>query len=190
MINVSQHIKILKAAFISSCFFVCGCENKMEDVEELGKSKLAKDEAINVDSYMSQQGKVKAHLTSPLMLRTQLDTPLTEFPKTLHVDFYNDSTQIESRLFAKYGRYFENKGQVMLRDSVIVYNVKGDTLFTEELWWDREKQKFFTNKRVIIHQPNGQYFVGIDGLDADQSFRTWTLHNGYGLRSLPDSTMP
>ena len=29
------------------------------------------------------------------------------FPNTLHVDFYNDSTKIETWLDSKYGKYFE-----------------------------------------------------------------------------------
>ena len=166
------------------------CENSMEEVRALGEKKIGQEVAENVESYMSQDGKVKAKLTAPLMLRTETDTPLVEFPKTLHVDFYGDSVKLESRLFAKYGRYLETKGKVFLRDSVVVFNVKGDTLVTNELWWDRDKGIFYTDKYVLIKQPMNQKFEGKNGMTADQNFKSWTLFNGSGIRNIPDSTLP
>jgi LPS export ABC transporter protein LptC len=123
------------------------------------------------------------------MVRTESDTPVVEFPKTLHVDFYDDSTNVESKLFARYGRYLESQGKVFLRDSVIVFNVHGDTLFTNELWWDQDKEIFYTDKKVLIKQPYNQSFIGEAGMEADQSFKTWTLFKGSGVRSVPDSTI-
>jgi LPS export ABC transporter protein LptC len=189
MINKNLHIFFLKAAIITGCFFVYGCENSMQEVRDLGTKKIAQSVAENVESYMSQDAIVKAKLTAPLMIQTETDTAVVEFPKTLHVEFYGDSAQLESRLFAKYGRYLKNSGKVFLRDSVIVFNVKGDTLLTNELWWDRDKEIFYTDKRVLIRQPYNQQFVGVDGMQADQSFKSWTLFNGSGLRSVPDSTL-
>jgi LPS export ABC transporter protein LptC len=139
---------------------------------------------------MSQGAHVKAKLTSPLMIRTEADTALIEFPKTLQVQFYDDSTKPESHLFAKYGKYFEQLGKVFLRDSVIVFNIKGDTLLTDELWWDRDKEIFYTDKKVWIRQKDNQKFIGENGMQADQSFREWTLFQGSGIRNVPDSTLP
>lgn len=161
----------------------------MATVNALGQKKVGQSVAENVESYMSEQAVVKAKLTSPLMIRTEADTVVVEFPKSLHVDFYDDSTRIESRLFAKYGRYLETEAKVLLKDSVIVFNVKGDTLVTDELWWDRDKEIFFTDKYVLIKQPYNQKFEGRNGMRADQSFKSWELFNGAGVRSVPDSTI-
>jgi hypothetical protein len=87
MINV-LHKRLLKAVLLTGCFFVCACENDMQEVQALSKRTTAVEEAINVESYLSQAAVVKAKLTAPLMLRIQNDTPAYEFPKTLHVDFY------------------------------------------------------------------------------------------------------
>lgn len=182
--------KNIKAALIAGCFFFCSCENSQQEVNELGKKKIGKDIAENVESYMSQSGHVKAKLTSPLMVTTNLDTPIIEFPKTLHVVFYNDSIKPESFLFSKYGRYLQKQGLVFLRDSVVVFNIKGDTLNTNELWWDREKAIFYTDKKVVIHQADNQQFIGENGMQADQTFNSWTLFNGSGIRNIPDSTLP
>src|SRR4051812_23807951 len=130
MINLSLYKRFLKAVLLIGCFFVCACENDIQQVQALSKRKTAVEEAVNVESYYSQSALVKAKLTAPLMLRIQSDSPAYEFPRSLHVDFYNDSTKVESQLSARYGRYMENQDKVLLKDSVIVFNIRGDTLRT------------------------------------------------------------
>lgn len=183
--TINRYIKTL-AALIVSCFFVYACENNYTEVQNLGKKKINVEEGRNIESFLSQAGKVKARLTAPLMLRYQLDTPKTEFPNSLKVDFYNDSTKIESRLSAKYGRYLENENKVFLRDSVVVYNVTGDTLNCLELYWDQRQQIFYTDKNVIVTKPDQKIYG--KGLTADQNFKWFTIKNMYGYIDIADSS--
>ncbi len=45
-------------------------------------------------------------------------------------------------------RSWENK--IFLKDCVVVINVlKGDTLRCQELWWDKNTQKFFTTNQPV-----------------------------------------
>jgi LPS export ABC transporter protein LptC len=173
MINLSKHTNFLTAALIIGCFFVAGCENDVNEVRELGRKKIGVDEGKNIDSYLSMNGKMKAHLTAPVMLRYQNDTMnKAEFPKSLHVDFYNDSMKVESQLRADYGEYLENQKKVYLRDNVVAFNIKGDTLFCEDLYWDQTAAKFYTNKKVILSRGyRSSLFVGLDGMICDQEFK-------------------
>lgn len=170
---------------------MCACETDIGKIRELSVKKTSIESATNVESYLSQDAIVKAKLTAPLMLRIQADTPRTEFPKTLRVEFYNDSIKVESRLFAKYGRYLQNLGKVFLRDSVVVYNVKGDTMRTNELIWDQNKGSFTTDKPVYIHQPNGNIINSI-GMAASQDLNDIKLFKIQPTTFLyvADSTMP
>ncbi len=144
------------------------------------KKNAAVDEAINVTSYMSQNGQMKAKLTSPFMLRHQQDSAYMEFPRTLHVDFYNDSTIIESILDSKYARYREYEKKVFLRDSVVVINIiKKDTLKTDELWWDQNKEEFYTDKHVEIRQPDKTIYG--TGLRAGQDFSWYDIYHITGV---------
>lgn len=175
------------AALVIGCFFMYSCENNIKDVENLNKKTVGVEEGKQIESFLSQNGKVKAKLSAPVMLRYQQDTPKVVFPKTLRVDFFNDSTKIESKLFAKYGQYLENENKVFLKDSVVVFNVTGDTLFCKELFWDQVKSVFYTDKNVIIHKPDQKVYG--TGLTADQNFNWFTIkhpHNSY--INIPDST--
>lgn len=143
------------------------------------KKQIGVEEVINVTSYMSQDGIMKAKLRSPYMLRHVTDSPYVEFPRTLHVDFYDDSVDVESTLDALYARYREYESKVFLKDSVVVINtVKGDTLRTNELWWDQNKQEFYTDKAVRIYQPDKTIYG--TGLRAAQDFSSYEIFHPTG----------
>jgi LPS export ABC transporter protein LptC len=174
--NKSIFIKnyIYAAAFLTGCCFIYGCENDQKEIDALTGKVVKIDEAKTVVSYMSQEGKVKAKLTAPLMLRVIADTIYAEFPKTLHVDFYDDSTKIDTRLDCLYAKYFENLDKVYLRDSVTVITVKGDTLKTPDLWWDQRTKLFYTDKYAEYHT-RGKHIYGGKGLEATQDLATVTF---------------
>ena len=131
------------AIILSGCFFIPACENDDKLIQDLTSKKVQVEEARMIDSYLSQDGKLKARLTAPLMLRVLADTIYLEFPQSLHCDFYNDSSKVETRLDSKYGKYFQNQNKVYLRDSVVVINIKGDTLRAPDLWWDQATKLFY-----------------------------------------------
>jgi lipopolysaccharide export system protein LptC len=168
--------KIYRAALVISCFFIASCENDINVVNDFLKKQTGIEEANDVTSYMSQQGKIKAKLRSPYMLRHLADSPYVEFPRTLHVDFFDDSTKIESTVDAHYARYREYENKVLLKDSVVVINIqKGDTLKTNELWWDQNTEEFYTEKPVRIYQPDKTIFG--TGLRAAQDFSSYNIFN-------------
>jgi LPS export ABC transporter protein LptC len=158
----------------SCIFMLASCENDEAKVNELTSKRLGVDEAHNVEAYMSTTGVMKARLRAPLMLRYQDTIAKVVFPESMHVDFFNDSVKIESQLDSRYGEYYETKNKVFLKDSVKVFNNTGDTLFCQELWWDQQLQKFYTDKPVRIHRPD-MIMIGV-GLSAPQDFKTFEIY--------------
>jgi hypothetical protein len=178
------------AAFISGCIFLSACENSTVEVNNLNSKRLGVEEAKNVDINYTLGGKAKAKLLSPLMYRVQDTMPYVEFPQKLHVDFYNDSAGVDSRLDAHYGKYLETQSRVFLKDSVRVINVLGDTLYCAELWWDRSKtdHEFYTDKAVRIRTKT-QIIDGV-GMDAKQDFKKWHIIDPVGFLNVPSSQFP
>src|SRR5687767_13600031 len=124
---------LYRAAIFCSCLFFLGCENDEKTIQDWTEKKEMVEVATQVVSYFSQQGVVRAKLKAPEMWRHQSDTVSVEFPKSLHVDFLDSAKSVESWVDAKYGIYYEALNKVLLRDSVKVINVRGDTLLTSEL---------------------------------------------------------
>jgi LPS export ABC transporter protein LptC len=156
----------------------------------LFSKKLGIEEAKTVKITFTTGGKTKAILTAPIMLRVQDSITYIEFPKTLEVNFYNDSGKAESKLTALYARYKENEDIVFLRDSVKVINTKGETLNSDELYWNRNRTgaEFYTEKpvriRTLTHIINGV------GMEASQDFKQRVIRKTTGMIKIPSSQFP
>jgi LPS export ABC transporter protein LptC len=171
--------------------FLCSCGNTDKEIKEMNSKGLGIEEIRNADINYTLGGKAKAKLLSPLMLRVNDNIPYVEFPKTLHVDFYNDTAGIDSRLDALYGKYFESQSKVFLKDSVRVINVLGDTLYCDELWWDRNRtgKEFYTDKPVRIRKK--METVNGTGMEAAQDFKNWVILNpSKSIIKIPASQFP
>ncbi|HVY76114.1 MAG TPA: LPS export ABC transporter periplasmic protein LptC [Puia sp.] len=188
-------MKILLNSYRLFILFVLGglmsaCENNMKTLPNYRKKQVSIDEGKSITAYYSESAKVKAKLSSPYMRRNEADSPYVEFPNTLHVDFYNDSLHIESLMDARYGKWREIDGKVLLRDSVVVKNiVKGDTLHCQELWWDQKNGMFYTDKPIRIHKKGGTILYGT-GLEAPQDFSGYTIFQINGPLAVPENGMP
>lgn len=180
MINIDLHIKKIIAACFVGCFFMLGCENDVNEVKALSQRAPGIEEGKDIVSFISQNGLMSAKLTAPLLLRYQGDSMRkTEFPNTLHVDFYDDSMRVESQLFAKYARYLPNESKIYLRDSVVIFNTKGDTLFSNELYWDQSLAQFYTTTPVTLVQnyPYKQKGRYANGFRSNQDLTDITFFN-------------
>ena len=180
----------LWAALIAGCFFMYGCENTPEQLGALTLKRIGVEEGKGIKINYSVAGKTKALLTAPLMLRYQDTIPYIEFPKTIHADFYDDSLTIESRLDAHYGRYMETESKIFLKDSVRLFNRNGDTLYCNELYWDRNKpgREFYTDKPVRIRTKT--HIIDGTCLEAPQDFSGWNICNPKGTMKVPASDLP
>jgi hypothetical protein len=79
---------------------------------------------------------------------------------------------------------------VFLKDSVRITNRLGDTLYCEELYWDRSRlnKEFYTDKPVRIRRKT-EVIDGV-GMAARQDFREWVILNPVGHVKVPRSSFP
>jgi LPS export ABC transporter protein LptC len=177
------------AAIVCSCFFFLSCENDQKAIDEMMKPKAMIEEAKNIESYLSQGGMLKAKLWAPYMLRSSSDTTFVEFPKSLHVDFFDSTGKTDSHLDAMYGKYYETLNKVYLRDSVLVFNFQGDSMRSPDLWWDQNTQRIYTDKKVWVKK-GGTTLTGQNGMDARQDLSDINIKQVTGPIDLPDSLRP
>lgn len=196
MSNVKQERQILpyKLLFYASrltFFIICGlfligCENDPEVVNATNERQPSIEEAFSIQSFLSSNGKQRAKLVAPYMKRYTLDTTYLEFSRSLHVNFFDSLGNIESQVDALYGKYFETQSKVFLRDSVVAFNAKGDTLRTPDLWWDQNTRKFYTDK-VVRFKSASKIIYGGKGFEADQDLTHYIIFQPTGIIIVPDS---
>ena len=180
----------IKAAVFTGCLFLCSCENKLVDIEKFNQKDIAIEEGKNVVIKYSVAGIKKAVLSGPIMYRVQDTVPYIEFPKNVHVDFFDIHDSVDSKLDAKYARYKESQSKVFLKDSVRLINIKGDTLYCDELYWDRSRTgaEFYTDKPVRIRRKM-EVIDGI-GMEARQDFKEPLIKVVTGYIRIPEAQLP
>lgn len=186
---MSKHSSYVLVACSWLLLLAASCENSKKKIDEWTRNMVMKEEATQVEGYLSQGGKMRARLTAPIMYRLAQDTVYTEFPKTLHVDFYNDSLVKESWLNSRYGKYYEYLNKVYLKDSVVVINTKGDTLKCQDLWWDQNTKLFYTDNYAEYRTSDKKIYPG-KGLEATQDFSRVTFKEVTGLLKMKEGGFP
>lgn len=173
-----------------ACFFLLQCKSDLKKAAEIiDPSTLNTERADEVTILYSKNGHTSAKLFTPKFNHIQNVNPsYIEMTKGLKVQFYDENMNVQSTLTAKYGKYFEQKGNVLVRDSVVIVNSKREQLDSQELVWDEKLQQFYTEKFVKITTPT-QVIYG-DGLISNQNFSEYKIINIKGIIGIQKGSFP
>lgn len=151
------------------------CRNSMAEIEALSDKGFGREErAKDVTILYSSNGRVEARLHAAEFVRMEkARPPYTDAQGGVRILIFDSLGGVKTTVDARYARWYETKGNILLRDSVRVKNEKGEELQTEELVWNEADKKFFTEKPVQINTLT-QTLSG-KGLEADQSFSNYRI---------------
>lgn len=188
--HISQITRSVYPGLLFVLVMLAACRNDPKEIDRLvTKQTPQEDRAEDVTILYSEHGKLKARLFAKEFIRNEVaKPPFTDMKKGLKVEFFNDSLKIESVLTARYARYYEKQENVLIRDSIVVVNKKGERLNTEELIWNQSIRKFYTEKFVRITTPT-QVMFG-DGLEANEDFSWYEIKNPKGIVQVNKSEVP
>lgn len=170
----------------SAIVIVAACENNVQEVTALTRKVQEVEEGKNIKAIFSRSANLAAYLTAPTMQRVKGDTQYVDFPNTIHVDFYNDLRVLQNVVTAKFARYYEGLNKVFLKDSVVVYNMVGDTLLCQTLWWNQTEELFYTDDSVYIRSLTRN--LRGTGFRSKSDFSKYTIDNVVGPVLLPGET--
>jgi LPS export ABC transporter protein LptC len=139
-------------ALCSLLCFLFACENNLKEVERVAAQRITipVDKSTGVDLIYSEAATVKAKLLTPELLYYNTKKPYYEMKKGLTIIFLNPQQQESSRVVADYGLRKELEKTMELRQNVVVTTHDGKTFKSEELIWDENTRRFYSNKMVTI----------------------------------------
>jgi len=145
-----------------------------------------KESGKDVEAYYSDWGKVKAKLNAPVMNHVNdPKNPYTELPSGLKLIFFGPELQKQSELTAGYGISYDHTDQMIARNNVVVININGEKLETEELLWDQKTQKISSEKFVKITTKDEVIFG--DGFESNQDISNYKIKKIRGTMQLNQS---
>jgi LPS export ABC transporter protein LptC len=159
-------------------FGIISCKTEIQDPDAQQKYQGPMMTTVDLVTLYSDSARVKVRLEGPLEEKYEGGDIL--YPQGLIVTFYENNGEIATTLKANSGKYDQATDAYVATGNVIVHNVeKEQTLHTEELHWDKQKQIIFTEKQVRIETPE-EILTG-QGLTSNQDFSRYKILKPQGF---------
>lgn len=173
----------MNKGFLFFFIIITGCAPDIEKIKQLAdNNEMIFEKGREVEILYSDQGLLKAKINAPELARSMGDKPSTFFNMGLCAYFYNKAMEIESTLSANYGVIDEEKDEMMVRDDVVLVNMEGEMLNTEELIWVKKEERIYSDKFVKITTPD-EIIYGT-GFESNQDFSDYLIKNISGIISI------
>lgn len=138
-------------------------------------------EAVDVDLYHSDSAIVRTHLRAKKQI--EFENGNQEFPEGIDITFFDEEGEVTTTMRADRGSYNQKDNIYKGEGDVRVHNLeKEQKLSSEELYWDPNAKKIYTEKFVTI-QEKETLFNGT-GMEADESFNEYKLFKVTNSRTI------
>lgn len=165
--NTYKHYKSI--AILVGLTMLLSCNNSLKEVQDLGKQTFFPVSiAENINTKYIDSGRMTSNLISSKMLNfTNRAFPFYEFPLGIDLIIYNDQQQ-KSTVTSEYAIVYEETNIIDLQGNVVLATATNDTLFTEQLFYDRKQGWLFTNNPVKFR--TADYITDGNGFDSNKDF--------------------
>lgn len=155
------------ATAVAIVVYSCGSRTKSQPFDFTQIPLQTVDDMFFVQT---ENGEIQMRVEAGVMQRYDTDTSSFElFPKGLRVFAYDDEGLLETTIVSENARHHKSKntayevwaafGNVVIRNEK-----KSETIETDTIYWNRDKQEIYTDCYVRLYSPQG-------------------LMQGYGMRS-------
>jgi LPS export ABC transporter protein LptC len=189
-ISSKKVIRNLKFVIAFFAFVSCQEKNDAKKNQELYTGPIIETDNLNVMHSDSGYAKIKMSTAKQLKYSNGNE----RYPKTVYVNFIDLNGAEYSRIRSDSAEYKKSDNLYVMRGNVLINNTReNQSLATEELFWNPNTRKIYSEKKVII-KTTKQNFTALEGMDADQDFTRYTLRKSRGtvvvdsIRTIVDTT--
>lgn len=134
----------------------------------------------NLAIVISENGRRFYFFETPLVEGYMLgDTPYREFRKGVKITTHKDDSlaTVDAVLTADYAIYYEKRKLWEARGNVVIDRSDGRTLYTQQLFWNEQTRRVYSNvDSKIVRRGSQEVTVG-EGFDSDDEFKDWRLRH-------------
>ncbi|MCL2041245.1 MAG: LPS export ABC transporter periplasmic protein LptC [Bacteroidales bacterium] len=155
--------------------FFTSCRNDLQDIARIQIPDTVAGQFItNGELYYSELGRTKVRVQSPVINNYESGDGYTELPEGFHAEFLDENMEVESTITAEYGVVLRKENIMRARRDVVVLSLKdNEQLNTEELTWDMNAKKIYTD--AFVKMTSADKILFGDGFEADENFENRTI---------------
>ena len=137
-------------------------------------------EEHDVVTLISDSGVTRYRIIAERWLIYDKSTPpCWDFPFGIKLEQFDENLHVEASLRADRAHYDQEAQIWRLWGHVRAMNNRGDKFYTEELFWNRETERIYSDSAIAIRQ-NETLIRGI-GFDANQTMTQYTIRQTNGI---------
>ncbi|MDR0789547.1 MAG: LPS export ABC transporter periplasmic protein LptC [Bacteroidales bacterium] len=164
-----------------SCFVVllCSCDNGLTPSGEKAPADKPTNIIKQAHIYRSSNAEVNIEIFAPLIHNFEGDSAKMEFPQGAKAIFFNKDMSVKSVITADYALQQKPSNDFLLRQNVRIVNYKSeDTIYCEDLIWQKQSQRIYTQKPVRRQSKTGTDYG--EGLEANEAMDSVTIVRPHG----------
>ncbi|PID90315.1 MAG: LPS export ABC transporter periplasmic protein LptC [Bacteroidetes bacterium] len=160
------------------------CSNKPEEIAQYsGLEKAPMLTADSIELLYTQHGRPVAKVRAKEMTSMKEgEGSYDEFPRGIEVYSYSDSGRVKAMIRSNYAKYERDRKLWDARNNVVAVNEEGDSIHTEQIYWDEANKRVYTNANVRIRKENVILYG--KGFESDDRFKDWEIREPHGVISI------
>ena len=161
-------------------FLLLNCSGNSidEDSTVILRENIPDQETWDFDFIITNEGMLQSKIQAGHMVKFN-SKGLYELDSSVGVDFFSKNGEHTSNIFSDSGFVEENGNFITAKGNVKAVSDDGVILLSEELKWDKSKNKIYTDKFVTIYS-KGDTIRGY-GFESDQDMKKWKIIKPVGI---------
>lgn len=170
-------ILMVLAMFLSAC----GHKKDVRSALELPpREELPVLQTDSVSTLISDSGITRYRIEAPQwLIYDKTQSPCQEFPEGIYLEQFDIDLSVQASLRADYAHYDEQAQLWTLRGHVHALNFKGEQFDTEELKWDQQEHRVYSD--TFIHITREVSIIEGVGFESNEQMTKYTILNPTGV---------
>jgi len=161
-------------------FFFAACKSDKKSSVNLSydPETIPSMNTDSVNMLISDSGLIRYKMiTKTWEIFDQAKDPFWYFPEGLYLEQFDTTFNVVVTIKSDTAWNYEKKKLWRLKGNVFVRNSVGETFASDELFWDQQKQKIYSDKYVEIDRPEKGILRGKGGFEANQQMTEYQFKN-------------
>ncbi len=178
--RITWHATIALGAVVL-LFLSVACSNKPKVSKEvLNRTEMPRLRADSITTLISDSGVTRYRITAPVWeVFDKTDEPYWDFPEGLHLESFDAQFNTAAEISCRHAIYYQQRKLWQLDDSVRAMNYEGNHFATQQLFWDQNAERIYSDSLIVIDQTDKQ-IVG-EGFESNQTMTRYTIRNTRGI---------
>ncbi len=163
-------------------FFVWSCSDGKIEVNKhtLKREAIPALKGHEITTIISDSGVARYRITTPeWLVFDKVKEPYWLFPKGIHFERFAPNYEVDAHMTSKQAKYHESISLWEFNGDVVVKNLQDEVFETEQLFWDENRKRIYSDKEITITQQT-KIIKGV-GFESNSSLTRYTIRRPTGI---------